>query len=1580
MKHKMHFATLALALASLASTGQAWAQETKTVYGIVDTENYATKGIYTFELGDTISNMNLLQEMTFDRVSGGLVMGDTYYYMEYSQVYNGYKSIGLYAYDLESKTTKQIADYQSELNGTNIASCFSYDYASETMYALHSFNGGSGLVNVNLEDGTVTTVGTVELDHMNAAAQTYGYDNLHVMASNYDGDFYAVSYWGALYKVNPHSCKATYIADLDYNPGNAFMYTGDALFFDNDNDKLYLRFTTYDWNTYTWLYELCEVDKKTAHVTRIAYTSTQGVLTSLNSISMPFTVASASAPAKVQNLSVTRGEAGALTATLSWDNPSKTYGRGGTLEDLDYVLVYRDGELVDSLINPTIGGHETWVDNNITERGYYTYKLVPGNDVGRGDRTSVGTYVGQGDPKAVTDIKLEKNGDNARLSWTAPTEGTLDSYIDVATLKYDIVRYKNSDTTGETVATDYTGTTYDDELTEMAKYTYAVTPKTANATGNATKSETVILGPAFTVPSAFAFNSSDEFDLWTVIDANGNDYTWMYSQGYYGSMKGAYCTYAYDQLAAADWLISPRVKLEAGKRYKMTFDAQPGNAKVHETLAISLGQGTEIADQDSINQFELLTSDVVNLRANLPEISKTDEYNLGFFYRSYQETGYKLTIGNVQISEDHEGYITGTITCGGQPVAGATVIANGGEFTATTDSEGKYTLSYLPAGSYTVEVIAKGYENASQDATVAELDTTTANITLTALDTYTVKGQVADVAGDPVANATVTLSGYDDRETSTDATGAFSFANVYKNSNYAVTVVKNKLVDAEKSFSVDADTDLGTITMSDKQKPAGAVTVTADATAAEVTWKAPANDAVEQRIDDGTLTTAVGIADPTTNTMFGVVKREPSSIEGVKFYIDGTSSITHYSVRLNIFDLDENGNPTANLLYQNTYVPATDGKWNSYTLPAPVDAPNGYYIALSSYDYMLVGIDGDGDAEKYPFVEGVNCFTRDYTTGNYYYLEGQSSEKYHHNFLIRPIAAPYEVAEDSTEFTGSKANRFYYKQDLEADQPELDSKNYESSEIAEPSAALRTPQSRIRYNVYRMKTTDTADESQWTLLSEKQQARSYSDNDWNSLAKGTYRYAVKAVYTTDQLTAATLSDSIGNKMHTTVTVHVSTDTPDDESYGANVMLIAGGGAHVYQATVDDNGDVTFDKVWKTKYDITVSLDGFKSQMTTVDFSDEDSYSLSYTLEENRVQPYHLIIDEVAPATRLFMWNYADAFEDDFEGHEDFAINSPGTIGWQYIDGDGAETGGFSGVTWENEFKPMAYMVFNAEAAGVTDYTGLLPYSGSKCLTDWAAYNVPNDDWIITPKLHFDEDFTFSFYAASYTYGYNEAFEVAYSTTDADPSSFTVVESTTAPSYWSKYSYSIPKEAKYVGIHCTSDQLRIFRIDDVRYGLNSAMNAPAYVYKAAPVTKKVNSSAHRSAALDGLYEVYLDGEKVAQQDETEYIFAGLTAGNHTAGVLASYTSGKTEMSTIDFYIDPTGIATINGTGRKAVIDGRTLTIDGNYDRVALYATSGAAMRITKTGDGTYSLGNIAPGAYLLSVSSNGKAETIKITVK
>ena len=292
---------------------------------------------------------------------------------------------------------------------------------------------------------------------------------------------------------------------------------------------------------------------------------------------------------------------------------------------------------------------------------------------------------------------------------------------------------------------------------------------------------------------------------------------------------------------------------------------------------------------------------------------------------------------------------------------------------------------------------------------------------------------------------------------------------------------------------------------------------------------------------------------------------------------------------------------------------------------------------------------------------------------------------------------------------------------------------------------------------------------------------------------------------------------------------------------------------------------------------------------------------------------------------------------------------------------------------------MAFIVFNQNTTTPSiagQYLLPIPMSGDKMITDWASYGVQNDDWIITPKLYFQKDFKFSFNASSSDYNYLESIEVGYSTTDTDPSSFTMVQdSIDVPAYWQKYTYDIPAEAKYVAIRCISNEKRILSIDDIEYGLPEALDVPAYLRRPAAAR-----GPQKSPAIDGLYEIYLDGEKVAQQDETQYTFTGLSSGIHTAGVLASYTSGKTEMSTIDFEVTSTGINTIAGSEMNISIKDGKLTVSGGCDKVEMFNVNGSMIPVSKTDSATYNVGNVTPGVYMLRITKGNDVKTIKTIIK
>lgn len=260
-------------------------------------------------------------------------------------------------------------------------------------------------------------------------------------------------------------------------------------------------------------------------------------------------------------------------------------------------------------------------------------------------------------------------------------------------------------------------------------------------------------------------------------------------------------------------------------------------------------------------------------------------------------------------------------------------------------------------------------------------------------------------------------------------------------------------------------------------------------------------------------------------------------------------------------------------------------------------------------------------------------------------------------------------------------------------------------------------------------------------------------------------------------------------------------------------------------------------------------------------------------------PYGLRLMEVDNKDVSLSWNTpeaTDGYWDDFETHDDFVINSPGNVGWQYIDADNARTYTWQACTFPNMGQKMAFIVMNPSMTSPATDTNpnYKPFSGNKMLVDFCAADVPNNDFIISPELNFSSDFKISFRARSYNDVYAlERIRVGYSTTGISPSNFTWVQGgdyVELPAEWNLYEYEIPQEAKYVTINCVSDDAFMLLIDDIFVGTNEVR--PGVMPMKAPAA---------GAKLTG-FNIYRDGTKVNQEPVTEVRYTTrLTTTAHTA---------------------------------------------------------------------------------------------------
>ncbi|MFJ6635917.1 S8 family serine peptidase [Streptomyces sp. NPDC091376] len=118
------------------------------------------------------------------------------------------------------------------------------------------------------------------------------------------------------------------------------------------------------------------------------------------------------------------------------------------------------------------------------------------------------------------------------------------------------------------------------------------------------------------------------------------------------------------------------------------------------------------------------------------------------------------------------GSATGVVRSGGEPVAGATVTADGPiDRTTTTEDDGSYRFPALSVGTYALSAAKFGYSRETGTVDVVEGAAATADFTLTQAPSGRLTGVVSSSAG-PAAGAAVTVVGTPVTAT-TDAEGRF---------------------------------------------------------------------------------------------------------------------------------------------------------------------------------------------------------------------------------------------------------------------------------------------------------------------------------------------------------------------------------------------------------------------------------------------------------------------------------------------------------------------------------------------------------------------------------------------------------------------------------------------------------------------------------------------------------------------------------------------------------------------------------------------------------------------------------------
>lgn len=898
------------------------ADKSPTVYGWLRYVEHAPSdqqyGVCRFNAGDP-STVDVL--FPFDaehQACAGAAANGVYYVYRYTP--GDYAApVDFGTVNLTTGAFTRIADY-SRLNA--LFADMTFDYSTQTMYALANVGSStvSTLVTVNLTNGEVQNVATLA-------------EKFVALACSYDGQLYAIKGDdGYLYKINKTNGDLESIGYTFEEPAEYFQ----SMEFDHSTETLY-------WAANT-IYEegfLTVVNIANGNSERTGTISENAQVVGLH---IPFVRTADKAPAAVEGLTVTPAAEGALSATLSWTNPTQTYDKKGNTT-ITRVDIFRDNSLAGSVTDAAPGAQSSWTDANVPTSGRHEYKVFAVNAEGNGEPAEQTAYIGHDTPVAPTGATVSKIDDTTlKVEWTAPTAGQNGGWIDQASLRYRVKRL----TDGSMVAENLTATSCTDTVDKLDTYSYEIEAYTADGNGGKAKTNGVAAGPAITVPYTCSFKTDGDFGLWTVIDANNDYYTWERETTLAAAKYYANEDY---ETSADDWLISSPIALNAGVQYRLRFNAKSYDESYPEHVAVYLGQGKTVeAMTTKLGDFKVATYDMQQYEVTFPAIAADGNYNIGFYCHSQAPDGYILYVTDVELTAVTNGVLKGTVTDGTNPIGNAVVYIESLKISSITEADGSFDFGEIEAGEYDILIEADGYASKTIKVNIEAGKTTNLPVEIQKLRNVDISGRLVSEDGNPIEGGSVTAKGYSTVTTVSAADGTFSFQQLAAIDKVTVSIHRYMMDDAEKEIVLTESNTvaLGDVAMTAKRLSPAKVTVTSTKSVANVAWETPA-DFTEYRHDSGIYDGRLGNINGTKNSVYGAVYRTPAILSSMSWFTDKYLQ-EHKSVNIFVFDTDADDQTKWTKLSDAPLAERTlaDAQWA--TLP------------YGGYRYAVKAVYGDNDA------------------------------------------------------------------------------------------------------------------------------------------------------------------------------------------------------------------------------------------------------------------------------------------------------------------------------------------------------------------------------------------------------------------------------------------------------------------------------------------------------------------------------------------------------------------------------------------------------------------------------------------
>ena len=529
-------------------------------------QNYDVKGVYSFHAQEGTEILPVYE--SWNSANGGAAYFDgVYHYVSY-EVGEGYAYTSYYEYTVNTSSEYwDYKDYQYNEGLDFAAQCVAYDATDGKTYGFFYNSDATAVSFGHVTYGQKPLVKTV------IAASGTDYVAMSVTA---EGQLYAISMAGDLYKVD----KANGSTQLVGSTGVIPAKMAQSAYIDPATGIMYWAAVTSDDKGI-----LYTVDLASGTATKITDMPGNEEVTGLYVPEV-----SGNTPMAATALEANFAQ-GSTTGTLSFTMPVTSIDGTPLDGELEYKVV---AGYIDAASGTASPGDRVTTDEMSLYSSYIDFKVTVSNSSGTSDAAYLyNVWIGSDQPSSPESATLtvdEKDNYKATVTWTPVTISENGGYMDIDNLKYYVERMPGN----IAVAKAVTGTTVTDHIpvdNVMTRYYYKVYAFCGDDFSIPAFTNAVVYGDAKDVPYVNDFTEEGESKLFTVIDNNGDEKTWEYELTYFGEI-GRY-KYPRATEPADDWLVSPPVRLQADKLYKLVLHPYVYAAGLDDSFSVSYGIGDD---------------------------------------------------------------------------------------------------------------------------------------------------------------------------------------------------------------------------------------------------------------------------------------------------------------------------------------------------------------------------------------------------------------------------------------------------------------------------------------------------------------------------------------------------------------------------------------------------------------------------------------------------------------------------------------------------------------------------------------------------------------------------------------------------------------------------------------------------------------------------------------------------------------------------------------------------------------------------------------------------------------------------